>query len=135
MSTSNNQCAVKRQRIGTSRRTSYHDSVLIDDNGDGDYDVVYHHETLPRRLGNEVTTGTSSRSVAPDNNQWALKVTWAPQDDQNYALDTDGASYDMAVEAEVMEEHEEQEIEVSKNKNPRSRVSVITTFYLSSSDF
>ena len=137
MSTSNSQRALKRRR--TSHRSSYYETVPIDDDDDGDYSVVYHREAMPRRLGNEVVIGTSSRSVALDDNQWASKVTWAPQDDDNYALDPDGDSYDMAVEAEVMEEDDvqeddaqeddAQEDDASRKKTHRSRVSVSMVFY------
>ena len=117
-----------------SHKSSYYETVPIDDDDDGDYSVVYHREAMPRRLGNEVVIRTSSRSVALDDNQWASKVTWAPQDDDNYALDPDGDSYDMAVEAEVMEEDDvqeddTQEDDASRKKTHRSRVSVSMVFY------
>ena len=87
---------------------------------DEDYHSIYHREGRVRKAGNDVVTATTSRSVITDNNLWAAKASWTPQDDLNYALDDDGAGYDDAVEAEVMED------EGIIKKYPRSRVSVST---------
>lgn len=94
-------------------RVSYHDSVPL-----GDYDSVYEREGTLRRIGTS-TLPTSSSRTATDS--WSTTTSWTPPDDLHYALDPDGNLYDMALEADVMEE---QVIAEGKKKGKKSLVSV-----------
>jgi len=112
-----NQRASKRQRTSRSTTSTHFDSIPFHE--DEEYHQIYHREGRSRIAGEHATTSRTVTTVASNNELWAAKVSWTPQDDPNYALDEDGAGYDDAVEAEVMECEE-----VVKKKYPRSRVSV-----------
>ena len=114
MADTNSQRATKRQR--TSRSTYHHETILVDD--EDEYQQVYHREGRLRRIGNNVATATTSRTVSLDQRHWSSLSSWAPLDDPNYALETDGLGYEKAVDAEVMDE------EPVPQKKTRSRVSV-----------
>jgi len=94
-------------------RVSYRDSIPI-----SDYDAVYEREGTLRRIGASILP-TSSTRTATDS--WSTTTSWTPPDDLHYALDPDGDLYDMALEAEVMEEAEGVG---KKKKGKKSLVSV-----------
>ena len=114
MADTNLQRATKRQRTSHF----HHDTVPIDNKDQ--YQQVFHHEGRLRRIGNNVVaTATTSRTVPElDQRHWSSLSSWAPLDDPNYALETDGSGYEKAVDAEVMDE------EPTVQKKTRSRVSV-----------
>ena len=119
MADTNTQRASKRQR--TSRSTAYHDPIPIGE--DDAYHQVFHREGRLRRVGNNVLTATTSRNPVPlTDHHWTSMSSWAPPDDLNYALETDGSGYENAVEADVMEEEP-----VVRKKHMKSRVSVSST--------
>jgi len=115
MADTNTQRASKRQQ--TSHSTAHHDPIPIDE--DDVYRQVFHREGRLRRVGNDVVTATTSRDlVQSTDHRWTSMASWAPPDDLNYALETDGLGYENAVEADVMEEP------VIPKKYTKSRVSV-----------
>jgi len=116
MADTNTQRAPKCQR--TSRSTVHYDTIPIDE--EDDYQQVFHREGRLRRIRNDVLTATTSRTVAAvDQRHWTTLSTWAPLDDVNYALETDGSGYENAVDADVMVEEP-----VVQKKHSRSCVSV-----------
>jgi len=97
-------------------RVSYHDSIPI-----SDYDTIYEREGALRRVGTSILPSSSTRTAT---DSWSSTTSWTPPDDLHYALDPDGNLYDMALEAEVMEEL----VVVEKKKKGKSLVSVRYTF-------
>jgi len=94
-------------------RVSYHDSIPI-----SDYDTVYEREGGLQRVGTSILPTASTRTVT---DTWNTTTSWTPPDDLNYALDPDGNLYDMALEADMMEESV---VQGKKKKGKKSMVSV-----------
>jgi len=94
-------------------RVSYHDSIPI-----SDYDTVYEWEGALQRVGTLILPTASARTAT---DTWNTTTSWTPPDDLNYTLDPDGDLYDMALDADVMEERV---VEEKKKKGKKSLVSV-----------
>ncbi|PPQ93609.1 hypothetical protein CVT25_001013 [Psilocybe cyanescens] len=104
----------KRRRTGTKRTLhshAYHNLLPVF----ADYDTIYSSEGATRTIG-----GTKHAAHVKAAGVWEQVTSWAPPDDNNYALDPDGQWFDEAVEAEVMQEPEPPPV-VKKKK--RSKVS------------
>jgi len=98
-------------------RVSYRDSILI-----SNYDAVYEREGTLRRIGTSILPASSTRTAT---DSWSTTTSWTPPDDLHFALDPDGDLYEMALEAEVMEEPV---VGAKKKKGKRSLVSVRDIF-------
>jgi len=94
-------------------RVSHHDSIPI-----SDYDTVYEREGALQRVRTSILPTASARTAT---DTWNTTTSWTPPDDLNYALDPDGDLYDMALDADVMEERV---VEEKKKKGKKSLVSV-----------
>ena len=94
-------------------RVSYRDTVPFNE-----YDTVFEREGGLQRVGTSILP-TSSTHTATDT--WSSTTSWTPPDDPHYALDPDGGLYEMALEADVMDDSVVAE---KKQKGKKSLVSV-----------
>ena len=76
----------KRQRVGGA----YHDPVPFSD----DFSHIHSREGKLIRVGNELLTAPTKRSLQHDDQTWNLASSWLPADDLQFALDPDGEWYD-----------------------------------------
>jgi len=97
--------------------TVYRESVPHDDG----YGTVFEQEVSVRRVRSSLVPTYGTRS---QTDTWSMATTWGPPDDVHFALDADGDLYDMAVDADVMDEGPTGGEKVSK----KSRVSVSQSF-------
>jgi len=94
-------------------RVSYHNPIPI-----SDYDTVYEREGGIQHIKTSILPSTSTRTAT---DTWSTATSWTPPDDLDYALDPDGNLYDMALEADIMEE---EDVIEEKKKGKKSMVSV-----------
>lgn len=86
----------KRQR---ARDTSYHDAIPMPD----DFELVQAREGRLRRVGNNLWMAPLARTTHHETPSWANATSWAPTDDNEFALDPGGGDwYNEVVEADVM---------------------------------
>jgi len=102
--------STKRKR---GSATVYRESVPHDDG----YGTVFEREVSVRRVRSSLVPTFESHS---QTDTWSTATTWGPPDDDHFALDADGVLYDMAVEADAMDE----EPIVAEKVNKKSRVLV-----------
>jgi len=94
-------------------RVSYCNTVPLNK-----YDTVFEREGGLQRVGTSILPTTSIRTAT---DTWSSTTSWTPPDDPQYALDPDGDLYDMALEADVMDDSVVPE---KKQKGKKSLVSV-----------
>jgi hypothetical protein len=108
----------KRRRV-TDDGGSYHHFVPLDD----DLLDVHFREGRVQKVGSKIFLAPATRSTQKSDVAWELVESWGPLDDPEFALDSDSALYDEAVDALVMQDTNPLPVTIGE-KVARSKVSV-----------
>ena len=109
-----------RKRPRQDRSSVYRDSIPFDE----DYEIVQSREGRLRRVGERgLLTAVLPRDsfTGTLSSAWTMLASWAPPDDNEYALDPDENLYTRLLDSNVMEE---QSASPKPTKKKRSKVSV-----------
>ncbi|KAF9472049.1 hypothetical protein BDN70DRAFT_819206, partial [Pholiota conissans] len=98
------------------KTTHYHDRVSLED----DIEVVHSRSS---GLGVRNLAIETPRSPQKGRTTWAVGSTWAPEDDEDLALDENGQLFDQEMQAEVFESAASR-VEDLRKKRTRSKASV-----------
>ncbi|KAF8190121.1 hypothetical protein BJ912DRAFT_850355, partial [Pholiota molesta] len=79
-----------------SKKTHYHDRITLED----DIEVVHSRSS---RLTSRNIASETARSPQKGRTTWAVGSSWAPEDDQELALDESGDWFDEEMQAEVFD--------------------------------
>ncbi|RDB26172.1 hypothetical protein Hypma_006936 [Hypsizygus marmoreus] len=97
---------------------AYHDRVSLTN----DIEDIHAREGRTVRVNNSRSTRDTHRSPQRGRTTWTLGDAWEPEDSGELALDPNGDWYDEEVEAPVMGEHRNAEVEPQRKQ--RSKVAV-----------
>jgi hypothetical protein len=110
------QGRIKRSRVVVEGGSS-HNFVPL---GADDLLDIHTREGCSIKIGSQKFTASPTRVTQKSNKHWRVATSWGPLDNPDFALDPDGALYNEAVDASIM-----QDTPVTVGmKNARSKVSV-----------
>ncbi|PPQ86897.1 hypothetical protein CVT25_012538 [Psilocybe cyanescens] len=109
----------KHWQINAREADFYHDPIPVL----GDFDIIHASEGIQRTIGGKTRTIRVELPPQCVAGAWEQVTTWAPPDDDTYALEPNGDWFDEAVVADVMVDLQPQCPAEKKNKKAQSLVS------------
>jgi hypothetical protein len=114
-----NQGRQKRLR-GVGEGGSSHNFIPLSAD---DYLDIHTREGCSMKIGSQKFTSSLKRVTQKSHKLWRGAASWGPLDNPDFALDSDGALYDEAVDAPIMQDANPPAVTVGM-KNAKSKVSV-----------
>lgn len=111
----------QKRRRDAEEGGSYQHFIALDD------DILNIH-FREGRLQNKKFMAPSTRITQKSNEYWNVAETWGPLDDPEFALDSDGALYNEALDAPVMQDTTVSVTAVEKKARSQVSVSLLSPF-------